>query len=508
MHRRPDPLSALSLAMVPVALCLLGCPQFIDKGSDAGPEAKSDAGEELDAGTPDAGALDAGTADAGLPDASLADAGEDAGIDACVPLTCELAPGACGELPDGCDGVVSCACDFAHTCGVSGANACGCADEKWALKYVDRGANVGRHSSMARDPQGALHVVYADANLGLKHAVIPRGETFATSLEHIDADADATDSTIAIDASGTLHVAYYRWVHISGTLWETDLWYAQKPAGGEWSRELVIDAGEPCYVNGGGAVLRLDPSGGVHVFFTYWYYDGADYRHAARLGPETWDIYPVFAGDRLGGSTRVTAGVPAFAVGPDGTLHAAFEYYRGGELHYATRPPQGDWTVHEELIAVPGEGLLQAMGMSAVMEADARGVHIAFWSWLDSSSSDLRYGFLPAGGGAWTVETIPPSPGETAVVAGAEALSIDAEGGVHLLFQDNGTGWLNHAFRKEAGGWEVTVIDRSGNGGYETALLAEPDGLHVSYYEQGPMSGPDYTGKLRYAYRCRTSAGP
>ncbi|MGI5862188.1 MAG: hypothetical protein ACOX6T_09035 [Myxococcales bacterium] len=502
MHRRPERLSALTFATIAATACLLGCPQFIDRNSDA--STAGDAGAAPDAGAADSGSLDAGAPDSGLPDAS-ADAGEDAGLDACVPLTCELAPGACGELPDECGGVVSCACDYTHVCGATQPNACGCSDEQWVLKYVDRATNVGRHSSMARDAAGALHIAYADYYLGIKHAVIPRGESFAVTIEVIDPEADAMDVSLAIDASGILHVAYNHRLNYAGASFDVELWYAQKAPGGEWHREMVTPAGSFCYVSGGGAALRLDPSGGVHVFFTYWYYDGADYQHAARIGPETWDLFPVFAGDQLGAATRVSAGHPAFAIGPDGTLHAAFGYYWDGHLRYATRSPGGAWTVHDELIAA-SDGT-QLMGLDAVMEADARGVHLAFWSVLGSASSDVRYGLLPAGTDTWTVEIIPLSEGETAVVGGSEALALNTDGSVHLLFQDNISGRLNHAFRDAPGSWEVTPIDSSGNGGFDTALLAEPDGLHVSYYEAGPMVGGDYTGKLRYAYRCR-STGP
>jgi hypothetical protein len=83
----------------------------------------------------------------------------------------------------------------------------------WATVAVDQGGDVGQHSSLTRNADGRLQVVYYDATNGdLKYATCVAACTSAASWRRtiLDQEGDVgTWTTSALDPAGGLHVLYH-----------------------------------------------------------------------------------------------------------------------------------------------------------------------------------------------------------------------------------------------------------------------------------------------------------
>ena len=83
----------------------------------------------------------------------------------------------------------------------------------WQAVTVDATGDVGLFTSLKADASGRVHVSYYDAsNADLKYATCAAACATATNWQAVTVDAPGavgTDASLAVDASGRLHVSYY-----------------------------------------------------------------------------------------------------------------------------------------------------------------------------------------------------------------------------------------------------------------------------------------------------------
>jgi hypothetical protein len=72
------------------------------------------------------------------------------------------------------------------------------------------------------------------------------------------------------------------------------------------------------------------------------------------------------------------------------------------------------------------------------------------------------------------------------------ALAIDADNGVHIGYEDAGSGSLKYAARTENGTWQISTLNASGTvGGHIAIAVDERKKVHISYYDES-------NGDLKY----------
>lgn len=260
---------------------------------------------------------------------------------------------------------------------------------------------------------------------------------------------DNSTQYISVDrASGYRHVAYVD-VNPFGEGSGRLMW--ARPNFPVYDAEFVDDV-EVFVERGRLTAIRVDQFDEPRIA-----YQSADGRigYAQRDTDGTWSLETVFDGAslRIGHVDMVLDGA--------GNPHVSFYLIDSQDLMYATRSPQGVWTV--ETAAFNGR-----VGKWNSIALDPAGVpHISAYRDTDREIVMVT----PAPGDTWTaevVDTITQDSGEYS------SIDIDAYGGIHIAFQDAGNGRPLHAW------W----LDWNGNGVHDATdiangLLADCDGNEI-----------------------------
>jgi hypothetical protein len=128
--------------------------------------------------------------------------------------------------------------------------------------FADRGTN-----SLILDANGAPHIAYFSAGLGIRHGTRPPipGSPWVSDPqghrgEPVDAAGQASPASILLDQSGVLHIVYQAQGPVG-----TELRFATREGSGAWLTGTV-DAG----LNSGFAVsAAMNPNGQPHIAYGY-----------------------------------------------------------------------------------------------------------------------------------------------------------------------------------------------------------------------------------------------
>ncbi len=337
-----------------------------------------------------------------------------------------------------------------------------CVPVAWTTMTIDAEANRGQSSSIAVDASGGVHVGYVDAD-AVRYAHRAPGEAWATSA--VEAAAfrfPQWPTSLAVDASGVVHLSY----SVPGRpsdrpATDSSAWlrYAYLEPTRGWTASTVD-------TYGGDGSLAVDASGEVHL--AYVYFSGWQMRYAhGRHGAWTTDVPDVVA-DRH----------PSVEVDTSGVVHLVY----GDGTHtviYARRDATGAWTKTPI-------GTAHFPRSSLAVDASG-GVHVSYLR----AEGDLAHAHRdPLGTWATTIVD------SGSIYTGAESsLAVDPDGGVHISYAVIPEKELRYAYRAAAGTWTTTTIDSSmGFGPLSSLAVDEVGGVHISYFADG---------ELRYAYSRR-----
>ncbi|MEN6372469.1 MAG: hypothetical protein ABFD64_10715 [Armatimonadota bacterium] len=270
----------------------------------------------------------------------------------------------------------------------------------------------------------------------------------------MDTVIDGQYSSIVMDGSGSLHLAYYDFRAGS-------LKYAVK-SGGTWSTQVVDGPG----YRGMYPSLVLDASGNPHIsYYDYW---NGDMKYASLVGT-AWQITTV---DSVGNVGMFSS----LALDSSGNPHISYYDYGNGKLKYASMV-SGNWSV--EVVDSDSD-----VGQYSSIALDPSGKPVI--SYYDYTKGDLKCADWD--GTQWHRVVI-DSDGN---VGQFTSLAIDASGTRQISYYK--TTSLAYAGYKN-GSWATEVVDSSTGAGYGTAMSVGDGGVvHIAYYVFG-------THDLKYAAR-------
>lgn len=247
------------------------------------------------------------------------------------------------------------------------------------------------------------------------------------------------DPAVALDPEGGALVAWVdqarkdvlfrRYDPDGRPLWQTPVDVSRSPEVFSWLPRVALDPGDPDRVY----VLwqEIVFSGGTHggeAFFARSTDGGRTFEPPVNLSST-----PDGVGKGRSGPERWHNGSLDLAVGPEGTVHAAWTAYQGPL--WTARSTDGGERFSEPLrITEEGDGE-PARGPTLAVGPDGR-VHLA-WAVGDDPAADLRYAVSEDGGRIFT----PPRalfPDEAH--ADAPKLTVDREGTAHLAWHESPAG--------------------------------------------------------------------
>ncbi|MBI4295413.1 MAG: hypothetical protein HY669_04520 [Chloroflexi bacterium] len=236
-------------------------------------------------------------------------------------------------------------------------------------------------STIARDSDGAFHVVWTDITPGnweILYSSSLDGKNWSTPENISNNEGLSSNPSLTIDTEDTLHLA---WEDDTGG--NSDILYTYKRKGDDWSDSENVSRNTGSSTN---PRILSDAQGNLHLA---WNDDT----------PGNWDIY--YASRPRGGlwskaenvsRTKGASGFPALALDSKGTLHLAWHDDTPGnfEVYHTTRPQGKTWAKPVNVSNSKGDSADVTM---AIDRKDT--VHLA---WTDNTPGnwDIFYTALTA----------------------------------------------------------------------------------------------------------------
>ena len=336
---------------------------------------------------------------------------------------------------------------------------------QWAQTTVDYSDEAGRWNAVAVDSNGHVHVVHIkDTSYQLRHSVYD-GTSWSSSGIKNCGKTYCWDVHMVIDGNDELHVAYttytssretLEYMHYDGTTWTSSevtpsalfgpvgiavdsnnhphISYAANGQycgnglrlashdGTGWSSQGV-DLGSN---RGCESAILID--GNDHVYIAY------QDRSASKLKIITdkngqWDDYTVNTGSHP--SDIYPGYMTSMAMDAQGQFHIAHFEEQDDDLRYSTGAPGGPWTT----TVVDASGHTGRDPSIAVDAADRP--HIVYHTW---NGQNLKYATLDSPTSNWAVSTLV----STGDLGEGNAIVIDADGTMHVPFNDATTGYMEY----------------------------------------------------------------
>ncbi len=283
-------------------------------------------------------------------------------------------------------------------------------------------------------------------------------------LAQVAGSAELTDTSIALDAAGNVHVhySYDECLHYSSIGGGSPIQYCDSRgfrnyyltnAGGDWA-SILVD--QPSAVD---ADIAVASDNTVH--FTYNDFPGIT--HAA-FSSGTWSAELIDERGRCDSSLAVDSGNHPHVAYPTG-------YASGGVFTHAymySSNAAGSWA----LVPVDNLSANSCTGTAIISLAldNTGAAHLAY------AGAAPAYGLKYASnkGGTWAAETV------DAVYVASVSLALDAEGVAHIAYT-NSAGQLKYARQDMAGGWTVREIDGQGSPASPSLAVDGSGNAHLSY---------------------------
>jgi hypothetical protein len=314
------------------------------------------------------------------------------------------------------------------------------ASGSWTVTLVDKAAS---DSSIAVDGTGVVHISYYEtASKTLKYAT-NAGGTWVTAT--VDPGVDVGRySSLALDSNRRVHISYYDYTN-------ADLKYATN-ASGSWLLSTVDSVGNV----GQYSSIAVDVQNTAHIS----YYDGTNYD--LKYATNTGGAWTAVAVDTTSGDTgRYTS----IAADTSGKIHISYSGNSFGDLKYATNA-SGSWQSTTVDTRITHTAIALASGGS---------VRIVY-----RGATDYKLKYASNASGTWSTAVLPVSGNLLAY----PALDLDSQGRARVSYADtdtNGNAALGYA-TDASGSWESWVVERAANPAGSTSLAVDANGkVHLSY---------------------------
>ena len=264
------------------------------------------------------------------------------------------------------------------------------------------------------------------------------GSWSVTEVVSTESIIDSCRPSLFVDSGGTVHVAWEDYTNYSGSGWDWDIFYKRKPVGGSWSVTEVVSTestSSSWYPS-----LAVDSSGTAHVAWAdYTNYGGSgsdqDIFYKRKPVGGSWSVTEVVSTE-----STSTSRYPSLFVDSGGTVHVAWQddmNYGGSgsdqDIFYKRKPSGGSWTVTE---VVSTESTSSSWYPSLFVDSGGT-VHVA---WDDSSiyggsgdDLDIFYKYKPSGG-SWSVTEVVST--ESTNRSYHNSLFVNSSGTVHVAWED------------------------------------------------------------------------
>jgi len=277
-------------------------------------------------------------------------------------------------------------------------------------------------------------------------------------------------TTIAVDASGNIHVAY--WDYIAGKLNYT------VKSGGVWSNPITIDTINPAGTTRGYfyVSMALDSVGNPHISYFNWL--NGDLKHAWKTG-NNWTTEIVEAG--VGKAYAYTA----IVVDPSGNTHILYTDGAPPTLKYVVKSGNS-WSTPENADPNLNTGYFLSLAI------DNNGnLHASYQHYVSPSSKELNYVLKPQNG-AWQAPQIVDSGSD---LGEWTSITSDSTGNIHISYRDLANQCLKYAMKPYGAAWQTPVALLSGGNFEMTSITADAAGnIDVSFYND--MNGTlEFIGK-------------
>ncbi len=319
--------------------------------------------------------------------------------------------------------------------------------KKWVTQVVDRGADVGRDTSIALDTQGTPHISYMDRTLfNLKYASLSGTAWISQTVT-----GAWGDTSLAFGGDGYPRISYR--ASLGFARWDGTQWVTQTVAGG-WQ-------------HGWHNSLALEPTSPYTPHISYFDDTGNDLRYVYWNGSQ-WISQTVDSGGNVGYHTSLAL---------DGNRRPHISYYYDDslndakdELRYA-RWDGSQWIT--QTVDNAGRGFLGRESTALALDGNDR-PHIAYY---DYRNKDLRYARWNSS--QWVTQTV-DSGGD---VGGHASMALDGSNRPHISYYDATNGDLKYAYW-DGGRWITQTVDSTGDVGLYTSITLDDAGnIYISYYD-------------------------
>ncbi|OPY30917.1 MAG: Fibronectin type III domain protein [Methanomassiliicoccales archaeon PtaU1.Bin124] len=313
------------------------------------------------------------------------------------------------------------------------------ASQSWLGGTLDSSARSS--VSTAVDADGFVHISFFSGSNTLKYMTNANGEWTTTTVD--TANGAGFFNSIAVDAKGKVHIAYYDSTNL-------ELKYATN-AGGSWAITVVTSTGDVGKYNS----IAVGKNGTIGMSF----YDSSNNRLMyASLASGSWTVVTVDSNNAGVGSNLCYAAddKPVIVYLEQSTYH----------LMYATNNA-GTWTT----------GTVDSGTIGAVISASIDSFGYLYVAYNDVTAAKVKYARQLSSG--WNYAY----PANDSGVATSISLKADSHGLAHMVFYDVVHAKLMYVTNSD-GDWSSRVLLTSGDTGSKVSLaLDEFNKAHVAYID-------------------------
>lgn len=302
--------------------------------------------------------------------------------------------------------------------------------------------------AIAVDGAGTAYALWSDGRNDygdIYFATRPAGGAWSTESK-VNDDAGSTSQyapDIAVDAGGNVYAVW-----TDGRNGRQDIYFAHRPAGGDWGTQSRINEDTTATINRQAPDIAVDSSGNAYAVW-------ADYCFGTGDGTLYFSYRP--AGGDWGANVRVNMIIeefdpfpvsyaptqpdpwsdPDIQVDGDGNAYALWD--SRDDIYFSTRPSGGSWITETEIsdnVRGHRESLYQ-VGQIPTLAVDSDGNAYALWEDWRNGNADVYFAHCQVGGACSANVGIHEDTGTVAQYH--PDVAMDEEGNAYAVWED----WRN-----------------------------------------------------------------